>query len=128
MSPFVPFERARPGHSDARGALRTLRDLLRFAVSRFEAGGLAYGQGTTNPRDEAAWLLLWSLHYTDLSPRAAAWWVVGVCLFYGAIDEVLQIPVGRTCSMKDWVADASGTVTVVAVALVIGAAWHLRRA
>ena len=72
--------------------------------------------------------LLWSLHYTDLSTRAAAWWVVCLCFFYGAIDEVLQIPVGRTCSMKDWVADASGTVTVVAVAVVIGAARHVRRA
>jgi VanZ family protein len=75
-----------------------------------------------------ALLLLWSLHYTELSPRAAAWWVVGLCFFYGAIDEVLQIPVGRICSMKDWIADASGTVTVVAIAVIIGAARHVRRA
>jgi VanZ family protein len=73
-------------------------------------------------------LLLWSLHYTPLSPRAAAWWVVGLCFFYGAIDEVLQIPIGRTCSMKDWIADATGAVTVVAMAVVIGAARHVRRA
>lgn len=42
--------------------LVTLRDLLRYAVSRFGEAGIAYGQGTTNPLDEAAFLLLWSLH------------------------------------------------------------------
>lgn len=59
---FAPFERARPTDADARATLRTLRDVLRFAVSRFEAAGIAFGHGTTNARDEAAWLLLWSLH------------------------------------------------------------------
>jgi|SRR5688500_2994115 VanZ family protein len=73
-------------------------------------------------------LLLWSLRYTRLSSRAAAWWVVVVGLVYGAVDEVLQIPVGRSCSMKDWLADASGVLTVVAVAVVIGALRHVRRA
>jgi VanZ family protein len=73
-------------------------------------------------------MLLWSLRYTNLSPRAAAWWVVFVGLFYGAVDEVLQIPVGRICSMRDWLADATGVVTVVAVAVVIGAMRHARRA
>ena len=75
-----------------------------------------------------ALLLLWSLRYTDLSSRAAAWWVLGLCLFYGAVDEILQIPIGRICSMSDWVADATGAVTVVAIALVVGAARHVRRA
>ncbi len=42
--------------------LRTLRDLLRWAVSRFEAAGIACGHGTDNARDEAAALLLWALH------------------------------------------------------------------
>jgi len=60
--PAVAFERATPSRADARAALRTLRDLLRHAVSRFEAAGLCYGHGTDNARDEAAWLLLWSLH------------------------------------------------------------------
>ena len=75
-----------------------------------------------------AMLLLWSFHYTDLSPRAAAWWVVVLCFTYGAIDELLQIPVGRVCSMKDWIADATGAVAVVAIAIVVGAARHARRA
>ena len=72
-------------------------------------------------------LLLWSLQYTNVSPRAAAWWVIFLCFFYGAVDEVLQIPVGRICSMRDWVADATGAVTVVAIAVVVGAARHVRR-
>jgi ribosomal protein L3 glutamine methyltransferase len=48
--------------ADAAGHLRTLRDWLRFAVSRFNAAGLAYGQGSTNAYDEAAYLILHTLH------------------------------------------------------------------
>ena len=39
----------------------TLQELLERAQARLEAAGLAYGHGTTNARDEAAWLVLWSL-------------------------------------------------------------------
>ena len=42
--------------------LLTLRDLLRYAVSRFREAGIVYGHGTTNAVDEAAFLLLWGLH------------------------------------------------------------------
>lgn len=42
--------------------LLTLRDLLRYAVSRFREAGIAYGHGTTNALDEAAFLLLWGLN------------------------------------------------------------------
>lgn len=40
----------------------TLRDLLRHAVSRFNASGLAFGHGSDNAYDEAAYLLLHTLH------------------------------------------------------------------
>jgi ribosomal protein L3 glutamine methyltransferase len=42
--------------------LITVRDWLRSAVSRFEAAGLIYGHGTTGPVDEAAFLILKTLH------------------------------------------------------------------
>src|SRR4029450_5572816 len=42
--------------------LETLRDWLRYAVSRFNAAGVIFGHGTTNAYDEAAYLLLHTLH------------------------------------------------------------------
>lgn len=40
----------------------TVRDLLRYAVSRFNGAELAFGHGTTNAYDEAAYLILHTLH------------------------------------------------------------------
>ncbi len=47
---------------DLERDLITLRDWLRYAVSRFNAAGLAYGHGTATALDEAAFLLLHTLH------------------------------------------------------------------
>lgn len=42
--------------------LRSLRDFIRYAVSRFEAAGLHYGHGCATALDEAGFLVLRALH------------------------------------------------------------------
>lgn len=46
----------------ARGCLKTVRDFLRFAVSRFNEAELFFGHGSDNAYDEAAYLILYTLH------------------------------------------------------------------
>jgi len=46
----------------AKSELVTLRDWLRFAVSRFQEAGLFFGHGSAEAYDEAAYLCLHSLH------------------------------------------------------------------
>ena len=60
-------------------SLDTLGEIFRYAVRRFRAARLAYGHGTTNARDEAAFLVLEALRlpidrlepYLDLKPTPA---------------------------------------------------------
>lgn len=49
-------------HSDDTESLITVRDWLRFAVSRFNEAKLCFGHGSDNAFDEAAYLILHSLH------------------------------------------------------------------
>ena len=46
----------------AKNHLNTARDLLRFAVSRFNEAELFFGHGSSNALDEAAYLILHTLH------------------------------------------------------------------
>jgi ribosomal protein L3 glutamine methyltransferase len=50
------------GRESFQDELVSVRDWLRYAVSRFNAAGLAYGHGTANALDEAAYLVLHTLH------------------------------------------------------------------
>ena len=63
----------------SKPSLVTLGDFFRFAVRRFKAARLAYGHGTTNAADEAAFMLLEALRlpihildpWLDLKPTPA---------------------------------------------------------
>jgi ribosomal protein L3 glutamine methyltransferase len=54
--------RAQPDAAAALRSMQTVRDVLRFGVSRMSATGVAFGQGTDDAFDEAAWLVLWAMH------------------------------------------------------------------
>jgi ribosomal protein L3 glutamine methyltransferase len=54
---------------DALTHLHTLRDYVRWSASRFEEAGLVYGHGTDNALDEAAALLLHTLHLPPVIPE-----------------------------------------------------------
>jgi VanZ family protein len=50
------------------------------------------------------------------APRASpAVTVLAILLAYAAFEEVTQIPVGRSCEMADWYADAAGAAVGVVV-------------
>lgn len=70
-------------------ALQTLRDWLRYAVSRFNRAGLVFGHGTDNAYDEAAYLLLHTLHLPPdlLDPFLDAHLLESEC---EAIREVIE--------------------------------------
>lgn len=59
-----------PNSAHPTSELFTVRDWLRYGVSRFEAAGLTYGHGTHNAVDEAAFLILslLDLPIDDISP------------------------------------------------------------
>jgi ribosomal protein L3 glutamine methyltransferase len=49
--------------------LKTIRDFVRFATSRFNEAGLYYGHGTDNAWDESVALVFHTLHLThDINP------------------------------------------------------------
>jgi ribosomal protein L3 glutamine methyltransferase len=73
--------------SGAAQSLHTVRDCLRFAVSRFNQAGLFFGHGSNDAYDEAAYLILHTLHLPldRLEPFLDA------CLTDGERSEVLNI-------------------------------------
>lgn len=55
-------QRHAPDHDSALAQLVTVRDWLRYAVSRFNAAKLHFGHGSQDVYDEAAYLVLHALH------------------------------------------------------------------
>lgn len=49
---------------------------------------------------------VWESRFAKIWTHSAI--VIGTLATYAAIDEVLQIPVGRQCDFHDWVADMIG--------------------
>jgi VanZ family protein len=64
----------------------------------------------------------WQLAAGHLTVRHLVVLWIAVVL-YGAVDEWTQIPVGRDCNLWDWIADALGALTALAVF-----AWLMRKA
>ncbi|WP_269532212.1 50S ribosomal protein L3 N(5)-glutamine methyltransferase [Chitinimonas sp. BJYL2] len=80
----------------ARTHLQTVRDLVRFAVSRFNEAGLFFGHGNTSAWDEAAYLTLHALHLPldQLTPFLDA------RLIPDEIDAVLKLIETRVSTRK----------------------------
>jgi ribosomal protein L3 glutamine methyltransferase len=74
-------------HFDDTESLITVRDWLRFAVSRFNEAQLFFGHGSDNAFDEAAYLILHTLHLPldRLEPFLDA------SLTHGESEEVLAV-------------------------------------
>ncbi len=73
--------------TQARQHLRTPRDLLRFCTSRFNQAQLSFGHGSDNAHDEAAYLILHTLHLPldTLEPYLDA------TLLPQEIDQILRL-------------------------------------
>ena len=62
----------------------------------------AYGLLTT-----LIYLTIWS-RWPEF--RFAWLWTVMIAMLYGAVDEILQIPVNRVADVNDWLADSAGAL------------------
>jgi len=72
---------------DAQANLRTLRDVLRYAVTRFNEAELAFGHGQVDAFEEAAFIVMRILRL----PLARLDFVADAYLTHGEINELLQI-------------------------------------
>jgi len=72
---------------DAQANLRTLRDVLRYAVTRFNEADLAFGHGQVDAFEEAAFIVMRILRL----PLARLDFFADAYLTHGEINELLQI-------------------------------------
>ena len=91
---------------EAARSMQSVRDLIRYAVSRLQAAQASFGHGTDNAWDEAVWLVLWSLHLPldRLDP------VLDARLAPSEINAVIAL-IERRCTER------------VPLAFLIGEAW-----
>src|SRR5215203_2176889 len=71
---------------DAQANLRTLRDVLRFAVTRFNEADLAFGHGQIDAFEEAAFIVMRTLQL----PLARLDFFADAYLTHGEINALLQ--------------------------------------
>lgn len=72
---------------DAQANLRTLRDVLRFAVTRFNESGLSYGHGQSDAFEEAAFIVLRTLKL----PLDRLEFFADAYLTHAEINSLLQV-------------------------------------
>ncbi len=64
--------------------------------------------------------------FGDSLGRKRALFVFGIVALYGVIDELTQIPVGRTADVYDWLADVTGAVVGLGLLAALRAALSRR--
>ena len=77
-----------------------------------------------------AFLMAWAIPTDRSRIHRNTVYAAIVCVIYAAVDELLQIPVGRTADWRDFVADCIGvcvglTVYAIARAMIVKAEWSL---
>ena len=77
-----------------------------------------------------AFLMAWAISTDRTRIHKNTVFAAIVCVIYAAVDEILQIPVGRTADWKDFVADCVGicmglSTYTIARAMLIKAEWNL---
>ena len=70
-----------------------------------------------------SWLLAMTLAQRGIAAARVAAITIPSLLLFGAIDEVTQIPVGRTADPLDWLADAAGILLGTGAAVVMATRW-----
>lgn len=96
-----------------------------FGLTHLPAPRLPYIPVTDKTAHTVSYSLLAAGLFTALylggrrRPTEIAILVLGTLLAYGAIDEWTQIPVGRSCEMADWNADAAGAAMTVVLATLV---------
>lgn len=89
---------------------------LIFTVTHIPAQKLPDTHVSDKVEHFVAYLILTILLYLNawirnISALRASMWIAGIGMIYGALDELLQIPVNRHADVHDWIADMSGVMT-----------------